>query len=333
MKFSSLSKQFTDLRKRYKKSGSKKAAALLHKKSVYIAIVVGLAAIALYVLVIGTSGFFIYHQKTNNRWTHFVERLFPYPAAVVEGQVISLQRFRLEVDARLFYANAHNLPTNQQDTEQFVMDKLMNNILFAKALKTNKVVMQDSDVDAKLTEIYKQVGGQDKLAKFLRENYGPNIDLTQFRTWIQESLVESAVQNQLLTHAKIRHILVSLPENPTDAQVVDAKNRITDIRTRLIADPSQFAALAKQYSEDISSRDKGGELGTTVEGGDAASFSVDFEKAVFSLPVGQLSEPTRSRYGWHLIIVDERTGSINMSLQNYTKKLRSEGHLHQFYSI
>jgi hypothetical protein len=334
VKLPTLPKSVVDLSKKYsKKPASKKAIKFLNSPLFRKTAIGSLFAIAAYILLISSTAFFIYHRHTQNRFTHSVERIFPYPAAVVHGQVIPLQRFRLEVEARTYYANAHAISTNEKDTEQFVMTKLINNVLYSQALTDNKIVTNDSDVQIKLEAIYKQVGGQDKLEKFLRENYGNNITLAQFRIWIQESLVASAVENQLLTQAKVRHILISLPASPTDAQTADAKKRIEDIRAKIIADPTQFAALAKQYSEDVNSRDKGGELGTTVEGGDAAAFSTDFEKAVFTLPIGKVSEPVMSRYGLHLIIVDERTGTVTMSLPDYTKKLLSEGKVHQFYSI
>lgn len=330
----SLPKTVTDLHKRYAQHPQgKKVTAFFAKAVVRRVLLIAAGIIVFYALCVGSTGYFIFHRHAHNRWTGLMERLFPYPAAVAHGTVIPMKRFRLEVAAREHYAAVHNLPNNTKDTEQFVMDKLTNDILYDQALIDNKILVHDSDVEAKLNDIYKEVGGQDKLVKFLRENYGDPITLDQFRIWIHESLVESAIQHQLLTEAKVRHILIALPDTATEAQVSDAKKKIDDLRAHLAPALDQFSADAKLYSEDISSRDNGGNLGTTIQGSDALSFSADFEKAVFSLPVGQLSQPVRSRYGWHLIIVDSRSGSIAMSLNDYTQKLRKEGTVRVFYKI
>ncbi len=83
---------------------------------------------------------------------------------------------------------------------------------------------------------------------------------------------------------KARHILV--PDLKT-AQKVEA-----DLKSG-----KDFAAEAKQYSIDPGSKDKGGELGTFRRG----QMVPAFDKAAFSLPVGQTSQPVKSPFGYHII--------------------------------
>lgn len=97
------------------------------------------------------------------------------------------------------------------------------------------------------------------------------------------------------THA--RHILIKVNEAMSDQ---DARNRARQLKERL-DNGAKFEELARQFSED-GSASRGGDLnwlspGVTVP---------EFEKAMDALPPGQLSEPVRTPFGWHLIQVLER---------------------------
>jgi hypothetical protein len=295
-------------------------------------LIIGAGLVVIYLVIVATTGYFIYKHQTSNTWSSMVERIFPYPSVVVDGNVVSLSRFRLEVSARQHYAQVHSIATNEHDTRVFVMNKLTNVILYNDALKKNATILNDSDVTNKLQEIYTEVGGQDKLAKFLKENYGDQVTLSQFRTWIRESLVEAAVQRQVLTHVKVQHILVSIPDGASEQQIADAKQHTLNIKAK-ITEAAQFGDVAKQFSEDIGSRDRGGDLGTTVQGDAEPIFSQAFEDAIFSLPVGQVSDPVQSKFGWHIVLVNSRDGAVNLSTKEYTEQLRTEAKIKQFLSI
>jgi peptidyl-prolyl cis-trans isomerase SurA len=97
------------------------------------------------------------------------------------------------------------------------------------------------------------------------------------------------------THA--RHILVKTNELVSDT---DAKNRLLQLKER-IENGANFAELARLNSQDASAQ-KGGDLGW-LSPGDTVP---EFEHAMDSLKPGQISEPVRSPFGWHLIQVLER---------------------------
>jgi parvulin-like peptidyl-prolyl isomerase len=76
---------------------------------------------------------------------------------------------------------------------------------------------------------------------------------------------------------------------------------INEIKQKLDAG-GDFAALAKEYSEDTGSKDEGGELGWFAK----SQMVTEFADAAFSLQPGQVSEPVKTQYGYHLIKVEER---------------------------
>jgi peptidyl-prolyl cis-trans isomerase SurA len=97
------------------------------------------------------------------------------------------------------------------------------------------------------------------------------------------------------THA--RHILVKVNELVSEA---DAKRRLLALKER-IENGADFAELARLNSEDASAA-KGGDLGWLAPGDTVP----EFERAMNALPVGGLSEPVQTPFGWHLIQVLER---------------------------
>ena len=90
------------------------------------------------------------------------------------------------------------------------------------------------------------------------------------------------------------HILVEVNAKQTDAQ---AKAKIEEIKARL-AKGEDFAKLAKEESNDIGSANNGGDLGYAGRG----VYDPAFEDALYGLKAkGDVSEPVRTQYGWHLI--------------------------------
>ncbi|MDO5625629.1 MAG: peptidylprolyl isomerase [Pseudomonadota bacterium] len=98
------------------------------------------------------------------------------------------------------------------------------------------------------------------------------------------------------THA--RHILLTL--GPAQSEQI-ARERAEDMRRRILAGQDSFEALARQHSQDGSAAE-GGDLGWTSPG----QFVPEFEQAMNNLDPGQISPPITSRFGVHLIRVDER---------------------------
>lgn len=107
----------------------------------------------------------------------------------------------------------------------------------------------------------------------------------------------------LITQTKARHILIRLNELVSDNE---ARQRLTDLRARLV-EGDDFAALAKAHSEDEISAANGGDLGWINPGVMVA----EFEKEMDALRPNELSEPFKTRFGWHLLQVLERRNRDN----------------------
>lgn len=99
--------------------------------------------------------------------------------------------------------------------------------------------------------------------------------------------------SHIITQSHARHILIRTNELVSDS---DARARLDALRKR-IQQGEDFAALARQYSDDTASAHQGGDLGWISPG----MMVPPFEKALDALQVGEISKPVRTGFGWHLI--------------------------------
>ena len=81
--------------------------------------------------------------------------------------------------------------------------------------------------------------------------------------------------------------------------LVATKDEIDKIYAELKKNPDKFAELAGKHSIDPGSKEKGGALGRVRKG----QFVPEAEKAVFGTPVGKMSEPVQTQFGWHIFLV------------------------------
>lgn len=105
-------------------------------------------------------------------------------------------------------------------------------------------------------------------------------------------------EQKLIDQMRARHILISPNPNRSDEQ---AEQLAAELRAR-IAQGADFAELAQQYSDDKGSALNGGELGWINPGESVPAF----EQALSSLSKGELSQPVHSRFGWHIIQLEDR---------------------------
>jgi parvulin-like peptidyl-prolyl isomerase len=127
-------------------------------------------------------------------------------------------------------------------------------------------------------------------------------------------------------NARARHILIRFKGSPVpvgnkkDLSEEEALAKITDIRKK-IAGGEDFAKLAKEESDDQGSGIQGGDLGPFKRG----TMVGPFDQAAFTLPVGELSEPVKTPFGYHLIKVESRdTKSFEEAKDEIAKRVKPE---------
>jgi parvulin-like peptidyl-prolyl isomerase len=176
-----------------------------------------------------------------------------------------------------------------------IYDKLITHEFDKRHLKVS-----DADTDAARSQLSTQFGN-------------PNV-ANAFPKWFQERLVgrnaravalRAALAGVDLSDESVRKYFeahkADFSQNCLSHILVKTKAEADAVLTR-IKGGEDFAAVAKQVSIDTGSGAKGGDLGCNPKG----VFVPEFDKAASELPIGQLSDPVQTQYGFHIILVKER---------------------------
>lgn len=116
------------------------------------------------------------------------------------------------------------------------------------------------------------------------------------------------------------HILVKLDEKATAAQATAAQAKATDLAKKARAPGADFAALARANSDDVGSKDAGGDLGPVEKG----VFGDQFDKVFFAMDPGQVSEPVRLADGFHVVLYRERVAGNAKPFEEVRAELEAE---------
>jgi peptidyl-prolyl cis-trans isomerase D len=127
---------------------------------------------------------------------------------------------------------------------------------------------------------------------------------------------ENAARFDQKKKVRVRHVLAKVEPGADDAA---AREKITRAKERL-AKGEDFARVARELSDDASTKGRGGEIGFVSEG----LFDDAFAKAALALEKGQVSEPVRSASGWHLIQVEDVVPAKTVPLDQAREQIARE---------
>lgn len=211
--------------------------------------------------------------------------------------------------------------------KQYLQELIDGKVLIVHAAKDTTIIVSNDEVETALSAHIQQILAQnnittDVLEKELKEKYGIGLSKfrAQLRTQFREQLVKQKVQQEYVSavaisrndvesfYAQYKDSLPTIGESvllskiaillkPADSLRQAAYAKITSIKRRL-DNGEDFAALAKQFSEDPSA-ENGGDLGFVKKG---TLNELRFEEMVFSLDVGRISDVFESRLGFHIVM-------------------------------
>ncbi|TPV46091.1 peptidylprolyl isomerase PrsA [Bacillus dicomae] len=195
-------------------------------------------------------------------------------------------------------ATATDSTITKSDFEKQLKDRYGKDMLYemmAQDVITKKYKVSDDDVDKEVQKAKKQYG--DQFTAILENNrLKDEADFKnqiKFKLAMNEAIKKSVTEKDVKDHYK--------PEIKASHILVSDENEAKEIKKKLDAGAS-FEELAKQDSQDLLSKEKGGDLGYFNSG----TMTPEFETAAYKLKVGQISNPVKSPNGYHIIKLTDK---------------------------
>lgn len=205
-------------------------------------------------------------------------------------------------------ATATDSTITKSDFEKQLKDRYGKDMLYemmAQDVITKKYKVSDADVDKEVQKAKNQYG--DQFTAVLENNrLKDEADFKnqiKFKLAMNEAIKKSVTEKDVKDHYK--------PEIKASHILVSDENEAKEIKKKLDAGAS-FEELAKQESQDLLSKEKGGDLGYFNSG----KMTPEFETAAYKLKVGQISDPVQSPNGYHII---KLTGKKDLQPYNEVK--------------
>ena len=245
---------------------------------------------------------------------------------VLEVNGIKLTNGEIDADIdKIIAAQGEEIPADQIEfarqnlRNQLAQSFVIENSLVAKA-KTEGFVITDEDRKTREENFLKNTAGMEgapqSFEEFLEKfPLGRERALKEFENGIIIDKMLKAANAKLDVAgfvAEAQQIIDNITSNNATGAETDAKAfaKITELKAQLSATEADvytaFAELAKANSECPSAA-KGGDLGEFTHG----QMVPEFDKAAFELPVGVVSEPVKTKFGYHLILVTEKIAAVD----------------------
>ncbi len=267
-----------------------KPLSLPHRQALKVTAII-LASLILAVVSIFAA--LIYHYQSDSDIVYGASRVIPFPAGRVDGSFITYQEYLFELktlktsaSSQIGGEDGQGIDfTTEEGQEQLetlktmAMTEAQRKKIIRNLAKEENVRISRSELDEEIDHFVQQEGGQDQLEQAIDNFFGWS--MRDFRGVIRLQMIE-------------RELI---------------RGRADNILTR-VRDGEDFAELAQQFSSDGSAAD-GGDLGFVNE---ETPFVEEFLEAALALEVGEVSDPVRSQFGYHIIkATDESDEGIRVS--------------------
>ncbi len=222
-------------------------------------------------------------------------------AARVNGQPIYLVDYERQVaqyqDALAASGADIASPEGQERLRQMraqILEWMIEQVLIEQAAAGMGITVSEEEIHAAVNQIVQDAGSEEAFRERLE------------RSGMTLSDLQMQLRAELLRARVLEQVQKTVPER---AEQVHARHILVDTRERAeallgqIQAGADFAQLARQYSQDESTRDAGGDLGWFPRG---ILLAPEVEEVAFSLQAGQVGPVVRSRFGFHIVQTLER---------------------------
>jgi foldase protein PrsA len=269
----------------------------------------------------------VYGFKVDNKITQVTAKIIPLPIAVVDYEFITYSDYLNEKNyIHHFYDATKQEEVNFKQVDSEILDQLIENKIIKFRAMKDGIKVDKKDVDSTINAIVEQNGGKEKVEKVLQELYG--LTLKEFTELVKIQLLRDKLNETSIVKIGARHILIRVDKEATPDVVAAAKTKIDGILTE-IKGGLDFAEAAKKYSEDTGSAEQGGLLDPFSKG----DMVDEFSDQAFKTKIGEISDPVRSEFGWHIIKVESKNGKIEDKFTDWMDSIKAKSFIIKLYEI
>lgn len=267
----------------------------------------------LVIVVLIITGVGIYKFKREDTFFKSVANIVPFPMAMIEMKPIYVSDFWKEVDISIKaceFSGASQDCSVDDTKKKAVQDGMIYEKVVTDLAQKNGAKVEQAKIDEQYKTVVDQNGGDKQFEELLKTRFGWTA--ADFKKRIYFNLLAADLEDKVIEKVSARHILVVTKEGATEDEINQAKQKAQEALDKIKAG-EDFSVVAQQYSGDPGSKDKGGELGFFSRG----MMVPEFENVAFSLNKGQVSDLVKSDYGWHIIKVEDKKGTVQDSFMNW----------------
>ncbi|PIE20024.1 MAG: hypothetical protein CSA66_01765 [Proteobacteria bacterium] len=250
----------------------------------------------------------------------------PAAAPRIKGPIAKVNGVEIESDA--FYAERDKITSRGAKIpgdrlariEQNILKRLIEQELIEQAVKAAGITVSEQDVAAGFAEYKKRFQSEAQFQNYLKhgrvtkESIEKRIRDRRALELLLEKKGDMAVTDEAAREfydknerfytekagVRASHVLIKLDRNASEEEDAKAMEKVKTVQAKL-KDGGDFGAVAKELSEGPTAS-SGGDLGFFGKG----RMAKEFEDAAFAMKVGEVSQPIRTRFGYHIIKVTDR---------------------------
>ncbi len=261
--------------------------------------------------------------------------------AVVNNEIITLEDFNKKTGPMIEQYRQAYKGTDAEEKLKEMKKEMLNQMVEEKLLrqeaKKQNIIVTKQDIQKGVDEVKKRFKPDNNFQEYKEELKRQGYTEKAFENDIKEQLMvmqlidkeikskavlptEAEVQKYYDEHKKelkqdeqvrARHILIRVEEKADLKAQSAALKKIQEVQAK-IKKGGDFAALAKEYSEDPGSKENGGDLGFFTK----ETMVPEFSKAAFALKPGQVTDAVKTSFGYHLIKVEEVKPAKQLTLDD-----------------
>jgi len=264
--------------------------------------------VVLYLIGGVVFGVRLYSQKRFEKVDLVASYIYPFPVANTGRSVL----FDKELQHKIYWAKtfaSKSQSTLPEDLHARILQDMINDSVSMQEAGRLNVKVTKKDVDSTFDLVIQGIGTREQAMQYVKDYYGMTLD--QLEIQAIPKIAQEKIREQHFVRVVARHILIK-----DDKKAADILSQVKN--------NGDYAQLAKDNSEDQTTKDNGGLLADGEFIYRDSGLIDPIEQALFKLQAGQVGELVKSDFGNHILKVDQREGTIDMTMDNWLQSLRKD---------